>query len=198
VPQINDTTGGVKTSSIVRVDMAAEGFARIAVPRGTVDIVEGGLFVRNASGEAALPDGFARQVFINFSNPNAPQTKDQQAIHVAGQGATFSVELSSGGYSGVNGTGIRIGLPFTDQFFVAASLASIETDGPNTRLTLLEEADSAAARFGDIKFGYPSGASGALRASPSIATESDLCFGIVEFIEGELIWFTFTSLGFRN
>ena len=105
--------------------------------------------------------------------------------------------LSSGGYGGINGSGLRIGLPFTDQFFVLASIVNIETDGPGTRLTLLREADSAAARDGEIKFGYPSGGSGTLRGS-SVADESNLCFGIVEFIESGILWFTFTSIGVRN
>jgi len=191
VPQINDTTGGVKTSSVLRVDVKAEGFERIAIPRGLVDIAEGGLMVRGADGAAAKPAATARQVYINFSNPNAPQTKDQQAIHVAGEGATFSVALSSGGYAGVNGSGLRIGLPFTDQFFKAGDLTAIEGEGPGCRLTILAETDSAAARYPDVKFAYPTGGAGVLAAG-------ELCFAVVEFIEGTLIWMTFDSMGRKN
>lgn len=197
MPQINDTTGNVKTSSVVRVDAKAEGFERIAIPRGTVDIVEGGLMVRDTDGQAAKPDADSRQIYINFSNPKAPQTKDQQAIHVAGQGATFSVGLSSGGYAGINGSGLRIGLPLTDEYFVLSSISSIETDGPQTRLTIARETDPNAAREDDFKFAYPSGGSGALLGAPT-ADESDLCFGIVEYIDANLIWFTFDSQGYKN
>jgi len=181
----------------VRVDAKAEGFERIAIPRGNVDIAEGALMVRDADGLAAPPSGESRQVYINNSNPKAPQTKDQAGINIGGVGRTFAVDVEGGGYSGINGTGLRMGLPFTDDFFVLGDMAAIEAAGPQTRLTLRREADPNAARTGEIKFGFPSDGAGELKATAD-PDESNLCFAIVERREAHLIWFTFSTTGFRN
>jgi len=196
MPQINDTTGNIKTSFVVRVDAKAEGFERISMPRGE-DVPEGGFMVRDAQGRGVNPaDALARMVYINFSNPDAPQTKDRQTINEVG-GSTFGVELSSGGYAGINGSGLRIGLPFTDQFFVAADIPLIRAEGSGAVLNLKRELGAGAARFGEIKFGLaPAG----VLPSPGVADDGGLTFGIVDLIEaggtaGELIWFTFNSQG---
>ena len=203
MPQIDDTTGNIKTSFVVRVDAKAEGFERISMPRGE-DVPEGGLMVKDAQGRGVNPvvdpgsgDIEVTQVYINFSNPNAPQTRDRQSINEVG-GATFAVDLSSGGYAGINGSGLRIGLPLTDQFFIAADIATIRARGAGELLNLGIEATGGAARFGEMKFGVPATAK-TLVATTS--TDGGLAFGVIDQIEaggtaGEIIWFTFNSLGF--
>ena len=202
MPQIDDTTGNIKTSFVVRVDAKAEGFERISMPRGE-DVPEGGLMVKNANGQGVNPvvdagsgDVEITQVYINFSNPNAPQTRDQQGINEVG-GATFSVDLSSGGYAGINGSGLRIGLPLTDQFFISADIPAIRAEGPQAVLNLGIEATGGAARFGAMKLGLAP----AKTLPAASATRGSRAFGIVDQVEaggtaGELIWFTFNSIGF--
>jgi len=202
MPQINDTTGNIKTSFVVRVDAKAEGFERISMPRGE-DVPEGGLMVKDAQGRGVNPvvdpgsgDIETNVVYINFSNPNAPQTSDRQSINEVG-GATFAVDLSSGGYAGILGKGLRIGLPLTDQFFIAADIAAIRAEGHGALLNLGIEATGGAARFGEMKLGLAP-AKTLPAASP---TDGALAFGVVDQIEaggtaGEIIWFTFSSLGY--
>lgn len=202
MPQINDTTGNIKTSFVVRVDAKAEGFERISMPRGE-DIPEGGLMVKDAEGRGVNPvvdptsgDIEITQVYINFSNPNAPQTSDRQSINEVG-GATFAVDLTSGGYAGINGSGLRIGLPLTDEFFIAADIPAIQAEGPGAVLNLGIETTVGAARFGEMKLGLAP-AKTLPAASPTVGSRA---FGIVDQIEaggtaGEIIWFTFNSLGY--
>jgi hypothetical protein len=204
MPQINDTTGNIKTSFVVRVDAKAEGFERISMPRGE-DVPEGGLMVKDAQGRGVNPvvdpgsgDVETTMVYINFSNPNAPQTSDRQSINEVG-GATFAVDLSSGGYAGINGSGLRIGLPLTEQFFVAADIAAIRAEGSGAILNLGIEATVGAARFGAMKLGLAPA-----KTLPAVsATRGNMAFGIVDQIEaggtaGEIIWFTFDSLGYHT
>jgi len=181
MPQINDTTGNIKTSSIVRVDAKFESVNFKAIPRGTVDISEGCLMIRNASGVADVPVAGSRQVYINFSNPNAPQVKDAQKINIAG-GTLFSVDLSSGGYAGIVGAQTRIGLPKTSTYFVTADVAGLAVAD---RLTLKADvADSNKVKLSILT---------------NLATE--LCFGVVDQIETgagiTIAWFLFSSVGYR-
>ena len=203
MPQINDTTGNIKTSFVVRVDAKAEGFERISMPRGE-DVPEGGLMVKDAQGRGVNPiaDGpggiiDVTMVYLNFSNPNAPQTVDRQSINEVG-GAVLSVDLSSGGYAGIVGKGLRIGLPLTDQFFVAADIAAIRAEGNGAVLNLGMEGTPGAARYMEMKFAL---APAKTLPDPATATVGGRAFGIVDQAEaggtvGELLWFTFSSLGF--
>lgn len=181
MPQLNDTTGNIKTSSIVRVDAKFESVNFKSVPRGTVDISEGCLMIRNASGVADVPVAGSREVYINFSNPSAPQVKDEQKINIAG-GTLFQVELSSGGYAGILGANTRIGLPKTSVYFVTADVAGLAV---GDRLTLKADvADSNKVKLSILT---------------NAATE--LCFGVVDQIEVgagiTLAYFTFNSIGYR-
>jgi len=202
MPQIDDTTGNIKTSFVVRVDAKAEGFERISMARGE-DVPEGGLMVKDAQGRGVNPvaDGPAgvidvTMVYLNFSNPNAPQTRDRQSINEVG-GAVLSVDLSSGGYAGILGKGLRIGLPLTDQFFVAADIAAIRAEGNGALLNLGIEGTVGAARFGEMKL-----ALAAAKTLPAATTTvGGRAFGVVDQAEaggtvGEILWFTFSSLGF--
>lgn len=184
MPQINDTTGNIKTSSIVRVDAKFESVNFKAIPRGTVDIVEGGLMVRDSGGLAAKPAATAKQVYINFSNPDAPQTKDEQKINIAG-GTLFEVGLSSGGYAGIIGANTRIGLPKTDQFFFGTDVALLVV---GDRLELKAETDANASRYPDVKFARRSGANYIFATVDAIETGAGIT----------LVWLLFNSMGYQS
>lgn len=195
MPQINDTTGNQKTSFVLRVDAKAENFERVPIQRGTVDIIEGGIMVRNSSNKAAkvLYDGVTTinepLIYLNFSNPNAGDVADRAVVNDVG-GTQFSVSLESGGYVGVGGSGLRCGLPATERFFVKADLANLV---PGSKLFLKREGDGAAERYNEVKFGAVLKTAAIGAAS---ATQGGLCFAIVESVDSNLVWFTFGNQGY--
>lgn len=206
MPEFNDTTGQVKTSYIVQVDAKAEGFERINLPRGAVDIPEGALMVRDANGVANLPDPGtiaggelvdSRMVYINFSNPNAPQTSDRAVWNEVG-GTRYSVQLEAGGFAGILGHALRVTLPYDNRFFLDADIGSINVNEP---VTLKREADGGDVRPSEVKFGRPTGAPLAsgmptLLGAPT-AAESDLRFATVDAIDtgAGKITLIFNSIG---
>lgn len=196
MPQINDTTGNQKTSTVVRVDAKAENWERIPIQRGSVDIIEGGLMVRDTNGKAQKPNyvggGAAiadTTVYINFANPSGGSVYDRQVVNDVG-GTQFAIDLESGGYVGVQGDGIRVGLPLTERFFRKADLASMV---PGGRLILARETDGAAERTNEIKLGYV-----AALPAPATANVGALCFGTVDSIDGNVLWFIFGNRGYVN
>jgi len=206
MPEFNDTTGQVKTSYIVQVDAKAEGFERINLPRGQTDIPEGALMVRNAQGVADLPDPGtvaggplldSRMVYINFSNPEAPQTSDRAVWNEVG-GTQYSVQLDAGGFAGILGHALRVTLPYDDRFFVNADIGSVAVGEP---LTMKREADGYAVRPSEAKFGRPTGGAlgtgmPTLLGAPTNA-ESDLRFATVDAINdgAQKITIIFNSIG---
>lgn len=203
MPQINDTTGSQKTSTIVRINAKAESYERVSIPRGNVDVIEGGLMKRDAAGNAALIAPAALDVindtfaFINFSNPAAGSVRDSQTINDVG-GIQFSASVESGGYAAVMGDGLMIGLPLTERFFVKADLAALAT--PGVRIVLKRETDPAAQRTGEVKFGAASGVAGILLAAAT-ANEGALCFATSQYVDGGnngVFWFLFGNRGIKN
>ena len=200
MPQINDTTGSLKTSFLVRVDAKAEAWERVSIPRGTVDIIEGGLMKRDASGRAAKPAPAPADtvletfVFINYTNPNAGSVNDRQPVNDVG-GTTFVAAVEGGGYAGVQGDGLKVGMPLTEQYFVKADLAALAT--PGTRIVLKRETDAAAARFNDIKFGAASGAAGALLGAATV-NEGALCYAVSQWNDNSVLWMLFGNRGVKN
>lgn len=196
MPQINDTTGNQKTSSVLRVDAKAENWERIPIQRGSVDIIEGGIMIRGSDGKAAkvLYDGGTNitepLIYLNFANPNAGGAYDRQVVNDVG-GTQFSVNLEGGGYVGVGGAGLRCGLPLTERFFVKADLAVIAV--PGAKLFLKREGDAAAERYNEVKFGAVAKTS----AVPAVGVANGaFCHGIVESVDGNVVWFSFTNQGF--
>lgn len=194
MPQINDTTGNQKTSSVLRVDAKAENWERIPIQRGSVDIIEGGIMVRGADGKAALVDIdptniIANLIYLNFANPNGGGAYDRQVVNDVG-GTQLSVNLEGGGYVGVNGSNIRCGLPLTERFFVKADLALIAI--PGTQLVLKRETDGAAERTGLIKFGA---VAKGLTLGAVGANNGNLSFGTVESVDGNVVWFIHSNRG---
>jgi len=195
MPQINDTTGNQKTSTVLRIDNKVENFERFTIPRGTVDIIEGGLMVRNAAGKAAKPNTGGgnvvdNNVYLNFANPSGGSAYDRQTINDVG-GVVIGTDLESGGYVGIGGAGVRLGLPLTERFFVKADLATIAV--PGCKLILRRETDGAAERTGEIKLGGVARGS-ALPAAG--ANEGALCFGIVDQVDGNVVFFLFSNQGY--
>jgi hypothetical protein len=198
MPQINDTTGNQKTSTVMRIDAKAENFERIPIQRGLVDIIEGGIMVRNATGKAAAPNTGGGSIidlliYLNFANPNAGGAYDRQVVNDVG-GTQFSTVLEGGGYVGISGADLRIGLPLTERFFVKADLVALAV--PGARIVLKRELDAAAEFFNEVKFGVASGAAGIL-IIPT-ANQGGLCFGITESVDGSVIWFIHSNRGINN
>lgn len=210
MPYFNDTTGQQPTTYVVEVDAKAENFERINIPKGTFNIIEGGLLVRGATtGKAEPPTTDTANppttivdnsyVYINFSNPNAPQTADTQVWNDAG-GTRYSVALDAGGYAAIgSGSGsLRITLPFTSRYWVTADLATLAVQWP---IILKREAWNAAVRPGEVKLGGATGAAIVGSTIPTVDTATafigGLRFGVVESFspDRKKITFLFNSIG---
>lgn len=195
MPQINDTTGNIKTSTVLRIDNKVENVERYNIPRGSVDIIEGGLMVRNSSGKAAKPNHAGgnivdNTVYLNFANPSAGSTFDKLVWNEVG-GTVLQTNLEGGGYVGIGGAGVRLGLPLTERFFVKADLTLIGT--PGTKLILKRETDSGAERYNEIKLGAVARGTSLPSATNDVGA---LCFGTIDAVDGNVVWFLFSNVGF--
>jgi hypothetical protein len=200
MPQIQDTTGNIKTSFTLRVDAKAENFERPSIKKGRDTIIEGGIFKRDESGRARrvgldaadAPTTITETlIYLNYVNPNAGSAVDRQTYNEVG-GPQYLAELESGGYVGILGDNLKCGLPLTERFFVKADLSLLVV--PGTRLVLKRELDATAERTGEVKFGAATG--GVLQAPG--ANEGGLCFGLTDFQESDLLWFIFGNRGLIN
>ena len=210
MPYFDDTTGQVPTTYLVEVDAKPEAWERVSIPRGPVAIPEGAIFVRDARRRAAEPaavDGVSELddsfIYINYANPNSPQTNDRQTYNIAGQGVRYSVDLDGGNYVGIMGPNLRITMPYDARFFVTADVGTFIL---GDLITLKRETAGAAVRPADIKFGRPTGGDNAdgratLPALPTAgaAAQSNLSFGTVESFSpnNQKITFIFNNQGKR-
>ena len=210
MPFFDDTTGQVPTTYVVEVDAKPEAWERISIPRGSVVIPEGAIFVRDARRRAAEPaavNGTSLlgdpMIYINYANPNAPQTNDRQTYNVAGQGIQYSVDLDGGNYVGIMGPNLRITMPYDARFFLTADLGTFILGDP---VTLRLEAAGAAVRPSTVKFARPTGGDTAdgqatliANATAGAAAQSNLSFGTVESFSpnNQKITFIFRNQGGR-
>ena len=208
MPYFDDTTGQVPTTYLVEVDAKPEAWDRVSIPRGPVAIPEGAIFVRDARRRAAEPaavDGVSELddsfIYINYANPNSPQTNDRQTYNVAGSGIQYSVNLDGGNYVGIMGPNLRITMPYDARFFVTGDIGLFIL---GDLITLKIETSAAAVRPSAIKFGRPTGGDNpgghaGLLVGPSAgaAAESSLAFGTVESFSpnGQKITFIFGNRG---
>lgn len=101
-----------KTTSLVRLNSKISALNQLKVEFGSVDIAEGRFMKKDATGKAVLATNTDRFVLLNFLDSQAGSVKTQTQDKFDATAPTIT--QGSGGYSGIVGSGLPIGIPVTE------------------------------------------------------------------------------------
>jgi len=200
---IQGTSGLRLTADPVQIDANRQAYRLISADQGADDIPVGAPFVMDATGTAVLPSATLattpaanseREIYIRVSNTNTSSTSITQDIVETG-GPLYQSQLSTN-FAGLKGSGLRVGLPYTNQYFDDGHVTDGTLETPGQYLILFTENGGATVpRNGEVKFGRPTGGlTGGLYA----LNTNEHAFGVVERVEGgQILWFTFYNVSFR-
>ncbi len=199
---LNTTSGLEFTADPVRIDANRQAYKLMPVDKGPDNIPVGIPFVVDATGKGAeVPVAgnqlHVREILLRVSLDNTTSGNPTQGIFETG-GAVFNTNLPVAAFTGLKGSGLRVGLPFNNNFFDEADLASGDLSLPGQYLILkIETAGATIPRNGLIKFGAATGAANPLGVNALAASEK--FFGVVERLEGgQILWFNFSNVGAGN
>jgi hypothetical protein len=131
-----------KSESTVTINAKPSSFniRALRAPAAGTDIAEG-LFITESSGRAALAGAADRLVFLNFLTSDAGSTRDTVAEHFSGPSP--SIQVDTGGSSGIIGNGIEVAIPLDVADVTAVgtpSLGDLVTSGASGVPTVIASA----------------------------------------------------------